>query len=331
MNSAMAQPRREAMAARGGLSHLLDNFEDSRRPSSPSGLGSRFSSKGGRTASETGWAGRPGPLLRLLQAQPHFLSFGFGPFPFSPSLGHPAAHQPAQSASFSLSLTDSWAQGVSPFFLLPPSQQRACLPAGSSPPPGLSLRCDPSPPRACVTSPRTASLPSSPLCAFPPTYPSYKAPFPFASAPRSFLPPHHLDLHCRRRPKFDLLPRRSGFTAHNCINAWDYGLLLGCWPDFSNHIDLMEFVLWFECKLLRPSIHAKLDDSSTDINAGICGALERPHKNERCLGVGLHVEDNEIHRDEEILDFHRNILRDPSWLVSLPPNSGGRQSSRRAL
>jgi hypothetical protein len=31
MNSAMAQPRREAMIARGGLSHLLDNFEDSRR------------------------------------------------------------------------------------------------------------------------------------------------------------------------------------------------------------------------------------------------------------------------------------------------------------
>ena len=26
MNSAMAQPRSEAMAARGGLSHLLDNF-----------------------------------------------------------------------------------------------------------------------------------------------------------------------------------------------------------------------------------------------------------------------------------------------------------------
>ena len=40
----MAQPRREAMAARGGLSHLLDNFEDLRRPSSPSGLGPRFSS-----------------------------------------------------------------------------------------------------------------------------------------------------------------------------------------------------------------------------------------------------------------------------------------------
>ena len=38
MNSAMAQPRREAMAARGGLSHLLDNFEDLQRPSSPSGL-----------------------------------------------------------------------------------------------------------------------------------------------------------------------------------------------------------------------------------------------------------------------------------------------------
>ena len=30
------------MAARGGLSHLLDNFEDLRRPSSPSGLNPRF-------------------------------------------------------------------------------------------------------------------------------------------------------------------------------------------------------------------------------------------------------------------------------------------------
>ena len=38
----MAQPHREAMAARGGLSHLLDNFEDLRRPSSPSGLSPRF-------------------------------------------------------------------------------------------------------------------------------------------------------------------------------------------------------------------------------------------------------------------------------------------------
>ena len=47
MNSAMVQPRREAMAARGGLSHLLDNFEDLRRPSSPYGLGPRFSSSSG--------------------------------------------------------------------------------------------------------------------------------------------------------------------------------------------------------------------------------------------------------------------------------------------
>ena len=37
----MAQPRREATVARVGLSHLLDNFEDLRRPSSPSGLGPR--------------------------------------------------------------------------------------------------------------------------------------------------------------------------------------------------------------------------------------------------------------------------------------------------
>ena len=42
MNSDMAQPRREATAARVGLSHLLDNFEDLRRPSSPFGLGPRF-------------------------------------------------------------------------------------------------------------------------------------------------------------------------------------------------------------------------------------------------------------------------------------------------
>ena len=47
MNSTMAQPRREAMAARGGLSHLLGTFKDLRRPSSPSGLGPRFSSSSG--------------------------------------------------------------------------------------------------------------------------------------------------------------------------------------------------------------------------------------------------------------------------------------------
>ena len=47
MNSTMAQPRREAMVARSGLSHLLDNFEDLWWPSSPSGLGPRFSSSSG--------------------------------------------------------------------------------------------------------------------------------------------------------------------------------------------------------------------------------------------------------------------------------------------
>ena len=47
MNSTMTQPRREAMAARGSLSHLLDNFEDLRRPSSPSGISPRFSSSSG--------------------------------------------------------------------------------------------------------------------------------------------------------------------------------------------------------------------------------------------------------------------------------------------
>ena len=47
MNSAMAQPRRVATVARVGLSHLLDNFEDLQRPSSPSGLDPRFSSSSG--------------------------------------------------------------------------------------------------------------------------------------------------------------------------------------------------------------------------------------------------------------------------------------------
>ena len=36
-----------AMAARGGLSHLLGTLEDLQRPSSPSGLGPRFSSSSG--------------------------------------------------------------------------------------------------------------------------------------------------------------------------------------------------------------------------------------------------------------------------------------------
>ena len=43
----MAQPRMEAMAARGGLSHLLGILEDSRRPSASSGLGPRFSLSSG--------------------------------------------------------------------------------------------------------------------------------------------------------------------------------------------------------------------------------------------------------------------------------------------
>ena len=43
----MAQPRREAMAARGGLSYLLGTLKESRRPSSPSGLSPRFLSSSG--------------------------------------------------------------------------------------------------------------------------------------------------------------------------------------------------------------------------------------------------------------------------------------------
>lgn len=43
VNSTMAQPHREAMAARVGPSYLLDNFKDLQGPSSPSGVCSRVS------------------------------------------------------------------------------------------------------------------------------------------------------------------------------------------------------------------------------------------------------------------------------------------------
>jgi hypothetical protein len=77
----MAQPCKTAMAARVGLSHLLDDFEDSRRPSLlllgfaeflwMDGCGGRrrqrqfidkhLGQKGARTGPGVGWAGRPRP------------------------------------------------------------------------------------------------------------------------------------------------------------------------------------------------------------------------------------------------------------------------------
>jgi hypothetical protein len=77
----MAQPCKVAMAARVGLGHLLDNFEDSRRSRRSllgfaeflwmDGCGGRqrrrqfidkhLGQRGSRTGPEKGQAGRPGP------------------------------------------------------------------------------------------------------------------------------------------------------------------------------------------------------------------------------------------------------------------------------
>ena len=93
MNSTMAQPRREAMVARGSLSHLLDNFEDLRRPSSPSGLGPRFSSS-------SGWMDAPSWIRCELfisrgshrsKERPNRLRNGLGR-PAYPLLGSPRSH-----------------------------------------------------------------------------------------------------------------------------------------------------------------------------------------------------------------------------------------------
>ena len=82
MNSTIAQPCKEAMVARVGLSHTLDNFEDLRRPASPLGIRrlcgwvaapiasfsfwkcyfivlGTLARRGGRGASKMGLAGRP--------------------------------------------------------------------------------------------------------------------------------------------------------------------------------------------------------------------------------------------------------------------------------
>jgi hypothetical protein len=61
-NSAMAQPCKEAMAARLGLGHLLDDFEDSRRPSS---LSPRF-----RRVPMDGWMWWPAEAEKMYRQAP---------------------------------------------------------------------------------------------------------------------------------------------------------------------------------------------------------------------------------------------------------------------
>jgi hypothetical protein len=61
-DSAMAQPCKEAMAARLGLGHLLNDFEDSRRPSS---LSPRF-----RRVPVDGWIWRPAEAETIYRQAP---------------------------------------------------------------------------------------------------------------------------------------------------------------------------------------------------------------------------------------------------------------------
>ena len=68
------------------------------------------------------------------------------------------------------------------------------------------------------------------------------------------------------------------------------------------------FDLRFEGELLLLAIDVELDFSGSDINMGICCALEWPAQNERCLGVDFHVEYDEVDGNEEIPDFHRGIF-----------------------
>jgi len=68
------------------------------------------------------------------------------------------------------------------------------------------------------------------------------------------------------------------------------------------------FDLRFEGERLLLTIDVELNFSSSHINTCVCGTQEWPPKNERCLGVNFHVEDDEVDGNKEILDFHRDVL-----------------------
>ena len=72
---------------------------------------------------------------------------------------------------------------------------------------------------------------------------------------------------------------------------------------------LVLFDLQFEGELLLLAIDVKLNLSSSNINMGVCCAQEWPAQDERRLGVDFHVEHDEVDGNNEIPDFHRDILR----------------------
>ena len=75
------------------------------------------------------------------------------------------------------------------------------------------------------------------------------------------------------------------------------------------------FDLRLESECLLLTIDVELDFSGSHINVSIRRAQERPPQDERGPGVDFHVENDEIDKDEEILYFHRNVLRDPRGIV----------------
>ena len=69
------------------------------------------------------------------------------------------------------------------------------------------------------------------------------------------------------------------------------------------------FNLRLEGERLLLTIDVELNFSSSHIDTCVCGTQEWTPKDERCLGVNFHVEDDEVYGDEEIPDFHRNVFR----------------------
>ena len=63
-----------------------------------------------------------------------------------------------------------------------------------------------------------------------------------------------------------------------------------------------------KANFLLLAINVELNFSSSNNNMGVCCAQEWPAQDERRLGVDFHVEYDEVDGNEEIPNFHRDIL-----------------------
>ena len=109
-----------------------------------------------------------------------------------------------------------------------------------------------------------------------------------------------------------LLNPQTFYVLNEGFNRWD-GWLLRLFLGFLLPVDCLElrtlFDLRLEGELLLLTIDVELDFSSSHIDTRVCCAQERSPQDERCLGVDLHVEDDEVDGNQEIPDFDRNVLR----------------------